>query len=1859
MQNEQKKLILSDLIDINFLQKLQDVFAKTMDVASLTVDENGPITKPSNFTNFCTNQIRSTKLGAKKCNECDIEGGKLALEKGEPIIYTCHTGLTHFVVPIIVAGQHIASILGGQISLSKPDEEHFKNVAKEFNIKDEKKYFKDLEKIKVVPEKKIKAAVKLLSLVANSISEIAHKNYQLIEKNHREKLIEKVIIKVRSTLEEEEIKKFFVEVVSNYFEVDRCLFVDYDPITGKFLPFKLEKLKNPKIKSIAGHDVEAEFPEFCKKLKEKKRNIIIKDVAKTLARKNLLGYRALQSLNQSEAKSDYGLIVWYKDQIIGILILHFLDKKRILTQDEFDFLKVLRDNAGTAIYQAKLYKKQKDTAAREIILRNIISQISGSLDIKVIQHEIVNQIGMFFNADGVRIADYDYIIQDYTVSGEAEYRASNNVKSMVGTKFKEIPGFNEYIRDVHFEGKDIIFNDLEAYLDKAKIRGTGVENFYREFGFISSVAVNIYHGNNYLGDFVLTFNNKRDFSNDEINFLKTLADQAGVALSQAKLHLKTVEQREKEALLRKITETIRKTLDINETKKTIVTEVYNALNADRVYIVEFDSKTDIPQILDKDSECISLGLKSLVGYNFASSEVDFLANIYRQNQPLITSNIEEFIIENNLQNTDLEKWIKMAEIKSGVGMPMIYGDKNFGVLCVNYTKSAYPITEEYIEFIKVLADQAGIALYQAELHSITEKQAEREKALRTITNIVRNSLDINEIKNKFVMETAKYFNANRCFIYELRKNIKSGIYAEYTSSPKVKKMSRADFTTAAFKYWEEIMFNQDILTGTLCEDLEQELIDNNLQGTPIDAHRIEYNIKTAIGVPIMYANQLYGELIIQYTDDIKKLNKEDLIFLRILAEQAAIALNQAELHSITKEQAERERIIREIISEISSTLDFNEIRKIFVNKLGNFLDSDFDILYIQDAKSKKFTQIDEYSVHLSSNEIESPIGINLVEEYGWGDFFRGGKMTDIVYSDIEDFKKDYNLYGTIGEKFIDKYKIKSTIVVPVKCANNLLGILGINFTKKYKTITDEDVKLVKTVAKQAGIAINQAELYQKTLEQGEREKVLREIINQIRSSLDFEAIKHEIVNQIGKLFKADRVVVAYYDYKINNYVITKKSEYTSSKDIKTFVDVNFTSIPGFAEYIREAHFKGRDIIFDDLDKYLDEKNLKNTGVESFYKDFGFASSAAINIYYKDTFLGDLVVTYENPRDITNEEIEFLKILSDQVGVAFHQAELYSTIMKQAERETLLRTITSTIRTSLNLEETFDIICSEIAKISGANRVAITEMVEENENNIIRGEFKSSENIKSARDLKADRANVFTYLITYLFSKNEPLILNNIEESDVPEFIKDFYRNLDVKSATIFPIKKGKDKWGILTISYVNEYKFWNESEISLLETILEQIYIAIKQAEIYDKTLLMARRETLIRNITEKIRSSLNIDETLTYICEESAKLFNVQRSSIISFPDKKDYMIFELKKEYKLSTNISGYTNISDINNIAEYWGRILTTVDKIMAIDNIEESDAPDYFKNSYTQMGVKSIIGTLISNSDDIWGILILSEYNKYRTWTNEERDLLKTISQQIYIAINQAELYESEKIMLERERISRNIIEILRSSIDKTIIKKLFVKNIGKFFNADRVFFSEYEPEKKIYLPVDKDSEYLSNISEKSFVGYDWSNTEIAEHIQPLLERREIKILDWEEYVQQHPNMSEGFRALYEDSNVKSSYNFPVLYQDRIIGYFCLEFTEKVCRLCEEDIGRIRSICTQAGIALHHAELYLKAQEYLLSRESILSDFFEKVKNPTNNILETSILLYENEFERPMQIDYLNNIISSCNQLLELTKDIEIT
>lgn len=170
---------IKDVIDIELLQKFQDNFATSMDVASVTVDINGnPVTKPSSYTSFCMDFTHSTTIGDNRCAESHKKGGEEAAKTGRPYVYTCHAGLIDFAAPILVDGKQIGTILGGQVLTAPPRLDEYKKIANEIGV-DEKGYEAAVKQVKITTEKNITAAAEVLYIVANALSKIGYEQLKL------------------------------------------------------------------------------------------------------------------------------------------------------------------------------------------------------------------------------------------------------------------------------------------------------------------------------------------------------------------------------------------------------------------------------------------------------------------------------------------------------------------------------------------------------------------------------------------------------------------------------------------------------------------------------------------------------------------------------------------------------------------------------------------------------------------------------------------------------------------------------------------------------------------------------------------------------------------------------------------------------------------------------------------------------------------------------------------------------------------------------------------------------------------------------------------------------------------------------------------------------------------------------------------------------------------------------------------------------------------------------------------------------------------------------------------------------------------------------------------------------------------------------------------------------------------------------------------------------------------------------------------------------------------------------------------------------------------------------------------------
>ena len=174
---------LTDLIDVESLQKIQDAFSEMTGIASFITDARGVIqTKPSGFTEFCQKYVRGTEEGRRRCEECDQIGAAKAAKSGSACAYFCHAGLVEFAAPIMAQDRMAGCFIGGQMLPVPPDAEKKRKVAMEIGV-DPEELMNAAWDVRIVDEETIEKVSNSIYTIANVLSDIAYSRYQVSLKN--------------------------------------------------------------------------------------------------------------------------------------------------------------------------------------------------------------------------------------------------------------------------------------------------------------------------------------------------------------------------------------------------------------------------------------------------------------------------------------------------------------------------------------------------------------------------------------------------------------------------------------------------------------------------------------------------------------------------------------------------------------------------------------------------------------------------------------------------------------------------------------------------------------------------------------------------------------------------------------------------------------------------------------------------------------------------------------------------------------------------------------------------------------------------------------------------------------------------------------------------------------------------------------------------------------------------------------------------------------------------------------------------------------------------------------------------------------------------------------------------------------------------------------------------------------------------------------------------------------------------------------------------------------------------------------------------------------------------------------------
>jgi hypothetical protein len=164
---------LQELIDASQVQAFLDSFSGVAGIPTAILGRDGSTVAMSGWRDICLDYHQAHPESLQCCLDSNARV-MAALEKGEGLIrYTCPHGFMKAAFALVVDGEHLGTMLTGQMLLEPPDEEQFLTLARRFGF-DEESYLAALRAVPVMEPQQVDRNLACLQQLTDLVVSIAN-----------------------------------------------------------------------------------------------------------------------------------------------------------------------------------------------------------------------------------------------------------------------------------------------------------------------------------------------------------------------------------------------------------------------------------------------------------------------------------------------------------------------------------------------------------------------------------------------------------------------------------------------------------------------------------------------------------------------------------------------------------------------------------------------------------------------------------------------------------------------------------------------------------------------------------------------------------------------------------------------------------------------------------------------------------------------------------------------------------------------------------------------------------------------------------------------------------------------------------------------------------------------------------------------------------------------------------------------------------------------------------------------------------------------------------------------------------------------------------------------------------------------------------------------------------------------------------------------------------------------------------------------------------------------------------------------------------------------------------------------------
>ncbi len=464
--------------------------------------------------------------------------------------------------------------------------------------------------------------------------------------------------------------------------------------------------------------------------------------------------------------------------------------------------------------------------------------------------------------------------------------------------------------------------------------------------------------------------------------------------------------------------------------------------------------------------------------------------------------------------SDLQGWDKLPgedEAVSWMGVPLVNQGDVVGVISVTKNELGfYNAQAEQAAF--AFANQVTVALANAELFREAERRTQRLSLLNRVSVSLGQSLDSEDILEIALREISQVLNVDYARALLIERDVHVGrVVVEHP---------RGDTPPD-----ETVQLRESSLYQYIRRTVQSIIIPNvnELEDVP-EEFRLELlprGMQSYILIPMAIGGQVIGAFEMQVLGDPVRFLPEQTDLARIIANQAAIAIQNTNLLEQTLARSRELETLLEASQATSMTRDLQEVFQSVVELMMHSLDMDDCSLMLWDDVDNVL-QV-QAAVNRNANpDRMTPAGtqISLKNYPARLRTLREREVTVINEESADEFPREFAEMTELGDA--------AQMLVPLVVRDQAIGLIQLELESHFRSFSYSEIRLAQALGSQAATAIENARLSTETSNRVEELYIINDLSQTISATINIDEMIRVVRDRVPDVVDVEEMYLALY-----------------------------------------------------------------------------------------------------------------------------------------------------------------------------------------------------------------------------------------------------------------------------------------------------------------------------------------------------------------------------------------------------------------------------------------------------------------------------------------------------------------------------------------------------------------------------------------------------------------------------------------------------------------------------------------------------------------------------------------------------------